>query len=108
MVIKFLPCTLLHTILLAGLVTNAVAKPTFPSILISSGTCTLKSSGGDDGPAFAAAILSRQCPTVRISAGTTLTIASPLNTTAVYNKHISLAGTLSFTDDTVGLAFDNV
>ena len=109
MVIKFVRCVLLDAILLACIVaavsssgsdfTNTVKR--FPSISNLDGTCTLTSSGGDDGPAFAAAVLNNQCSTVNIPAGTTIIIASPLNTTATYNKHILLAGTLSFTNDTV-------
>jgi galacturan 1,4-alpha-galacturonidase len=110
-VIKYVRCILLHIILSAHMVVamsesrNELTNPVkrFPSISNLLGTCTLESSGGDDGPAFAAAILSDQCSTVNIPAGTTLSIASPLNTTATYNKHISLMGTLSFTNDTVSL-----
>lgn len=109
MVIKFVRCVLLDVILLTYIVAavsssgsdfNTVKR--FPSISNLHGTCTVKSSGGDDGPALTAAILSDHCSTVNIPAGTTINIASPLNTTATYNKHISLAGTLSFTNDTVG------
>jgi galacturan 1,4-alpha-galacturonidase len=64
-------------------------------------TCTLESSGGDDAPALASAITSKSCFVVEIPVGTTLNIASPLKTTATYNKHISLKGTISFTNDTV-------
>ncbi|KIM82178.1 glycoside hydrolase family 28 protein [Piloderma croceum F 1598] len=108
MVIKFVRCVLLDVILLACIVpavsssgsdfTSTVKR--FPSISNLDGICTLTNSSGDDGPAFTAAILSDQCSTVNIPAGTTINIASPLNTSATYNKHISLAGTLSFTDDT--------
>lgn len=69
-------------------------------------TCTLTSSGGDDAPALGAAILSPKCLTVNIPVGTTLNIASPLNTTKAANKHISLQGTISFKDDTVSGQID--
>jgi galacturan 1,4-alpha-galacturonidase len=108
-VINFVHSVLLNFILSACIVvavssggkelTHTVKR--FPSISNLLGTCTLTSSGGDDGPAFAAAILSDQCSTVNVPSGTTLSIASPLNTTAAYNKNISLGGTLSFTNDTV-------
>jgi hypothetical protein len=103
-------CILSDILFSAGVVvafdlTNIVER--FPSISKRLETCTLEASGGDDGPPFAAAILSDQCSTINIPVGTTLSIASPVNTTATYNKLISLMGTLSFTDDTVSahLAF---
>jgi hypothetical protein len=107
--IKFMRCALLDLIFAAYFVVAISSErhklihtvKRFPSISRALGTCTLKSSGGDDGPAFAAALVSDQCSTVTIPAGTTLSIASPLKTTATNNKHISLAGTLSFTNDTV-------
>ncbi|KZV67880.1 glycoside hydrolase family 28 protein [Peniophora sp. CONT] len=59
--------------------------------------CTLSASGDDDGPAFAAAV--RSCDTTVIPKGTTLSVGSALNLTGLTNKHISLEGTIKFTDD---------
>lgn len=91
---------------LACRILGAIASASLADAVVShrgshTTTCTLKSSGDDDGPAFAAALLSAKCLTVDIPAGTTLNIASPLNTTQTNNKHISLQGTISFKDDTV-------
>lgn len=49
-------------------------------------TCTLRASGGDDGPAFIEA--AQACDTIIIPKDTTLSIASPLNMTGIVDTHI--------------------
>ncbi|KDQ56478.1 glycoside hydrolase family 28 protein [Jaapia argillacea MUCL 33604] len=60
-------------------------------------SCTLSASGGDDGPAFVAAVQS--CDTVIIPQSTTLNVSTPMNMTGLSNKHISLQGTVMFPPD---------
>jgi galacturan 1,4-alpha-galacturonidase len=55
---------------------------------LQDASCTLSTSGGDDGPAFVAAALSSSCPTVTVPVGTTLSIATKMNMTGLSNKHI--------------------
>ncbi|THH18670.1 hypothetical protein EW146_g2337 [Bondarzewia mesenterica] len=60
-------------------------------------TCTLEASGGDDAPAFVRAI--RTCDTIVIPQHTTISVATRMDMTGVSNKHISVQGTVKFTDD---------
>ncbi|EIM80548.1 glycoside hydrolase family 28 protein [Stereum hirsutum FP-91666 SS1] len=71
------------------------------SALNSRGTdasCSLTASGGDDAPAFLNAV--KSCDTTTIPLGTTLSIATPLNMSGLQDKHISVEGTIRFTNDT--------
>ncbi|TDL18020.1 glycoside hydrolase family 28 protein [Rickenella mellea] len=61
------------------------------------GSCTLRRSGEDDGPAFLSAV--KACSHVTIPKDTILNISSPLNMTNVKNKHIDLRGTIKFNPD---------
>ncbi|ETW74816.1 glycoside hydrolase family 28 protein, partial [Heterobasidion irregulare TC 32-1] len=53
--------------------------------------------GGDDAPAFVKAVWT--CDTVIVPKDTTIGIGTRMNMTGVSNKHISVQGTVKFTDD---------
>ncbi|KAI9320295.1 pectin lyase fold/virulence factor [Zopfochytrium polystomum] len=67
---------------------------TFSAATDAATTCTLSASGGDDGPALAAAL--KGCATVTVPSGVTLAIKTALNTTGLANVHLSLQGTIQF------------
>lgn len=52
----------------------------------NSASCTITTSGGDDGPAFVDAV--QRCDTVTIPAETTLSIATRMDMTGLNNKNI--------------------
>ncbi|KAI0067607.1 glycoside hydrolase family 28 protein [Artomyces pyxidatus] len=56
-----------------------------------------RARGRDDGPAFARAV--ERCETVVVPKGETIVIATALNMTGLRDKHISMEGTIKFTDD---------
>ncbi|KIJ65995.1 glycoside hydrolase family 28 protein [Hydnomerulius pinastri MD-312] len=60
-------------------------------------TCTLAASGGDDGPSFVEAV--QRCSVVRVPPETTLSIATGMNMSGLYDKSIELEGTVKFTDN---------
>ncbi|KAI0043763.1 glycoside hydrolase family 28 protein [Auriscalpium vulgare] len=60
-------------------------------------SCTLRASGGDDGPALKAA--AQRCSTVLIPNGVILSIGTALDMTGLRNTHINVQGTVKFTDD---------
>ncbi|KAI0308754.1 glycoside hydrolase family 28 protein [Amylostereum chailletii] len=57
----------------------------------------MAASGGDDAPAFLDAM--QTCDTVVIPSDTIISIGTRLNMTGVTDKHISVQGTIKFTDD---------
>jgi hypothetical protein len=51
-------------------------------------SCTIKATGGDDGPAFQALVHNASCSTITVPKGTTLSIHTKMNMTGLLNKHI--------------------
>ncbi|KAK7458722.1 hypothetical protein VKT23_009722 [Stygiomarasmius scandens] len=76
--------------------TTAILPTSTCNIPATTGSCTIKASGGDDGPALVAAV--KSCKTVTIPCGTTLSIQSAMDMTGLKNVDIVLNGNIKFTN----------